>query len=210
MTAREATLAGCDLINFCLDLEETECKRFLDELIGDIAEQVVAISTAKSAHDCLFSPKHVSTLCCQKYFLFVGQLSHSPRGACLLQGFKMLEKFQELVLNTKHDCYVKLIVSCLDYSKDGPNRKVLTHILENSTLEITRLYTVQFLRILLRTKINDVHQWVVGLLLEKLNDDARSVALAALEALHEACEDPQYLEIILQKTEVSLSFIHYY
>lgn len=187
-----------------MDLEETECKRFLDELLSDIAEQIVSIRTAKSAHDCLFSPKHVTSTCCQKYFLFVGQLSHSPRGACLLKGFQMLEKLQDLVVNTKHDCYVKLIVSCLDYSKEGDNRKVLKNILQDSALEMTRLYTTQFLRILLRTKLHDTHHWVVGLLLDKLNDNARSVALAALEALHEACEDPKYLEIVLEITDVSI------
>ncbi|XP_003700779.2 rapamycin-insensitive companion of Tor isoform X1 [Megachile rotundata] len=197
--AREATLAGCDLLNCLLELHEPEGTKLLNELIGDVAEQISSIRTAQSAHECLFSPRHMSTTCCQKYFLFLGQLSHSAKGTVILKGFNLLEKLQDLALATNHDCYVKLIVSSLDYTRDGPNRKVLTKIITEATLDSTRLYATQFLRLILRARMIDAYRWAIALLLNRLSDSNKTVALTALEALHEACEEPEYLEAMLQQ-----------
>ncbi|XP_018050285.1 PREDICTED: rapamycin-insensitive companion of mTOR isoform X3 [Atta colombica] len=197
--AREATLAGCDLLNCLLELHEPEGARLLNELIGDIAEQIGNIRTAESAHDCLFSPRHMSTTCCQKYFLFLGQLSHSAKGTVVLKSFNLLEKLQDLALATNHDCYVKLIVSSLDYSRDGPNRKVLSKIISEATLWSTRLYATQFLRLILRARMTDAVRWAMTLLADRLSDSYTAVALAALEALHEACDEIEYLEALLQQ-----------
>nr|XP_033338467.1 rapamycin-insensitive companion of mTOR isoform X1 [Megalopta genalis]XP_033338468.1 rapamycin-insensitive companion of mTOR isoform X1 [Megalopta genalis] len=197
--AREATLAGCDLLNCLLELHEPEGSKLLSELIGDIAEQIACLRTAQSAHECLFSPRHMSTTCCQKYFLFLGQLSQSAKGTVILNGFNLLEKLQDLALATNHDCYVKLIVSSLDYSRDGPNRKVMTKIITGATSEGTRLYATQFLRLILRARMSDAYKWAITLLTTRLSDSSKTVALTALEALHEACEEPEYLEALLQQ-----------
>ncbi|KAJ8687622.1 hypothetical protein QAD02_023416 [Eretmocerus hayati] len=199
--ARDATLAGCDLINLLLELQEPDGTRFLNELLSDLTEEIISIRMAQSAHDCLFSPRHVTTTCCQKYFLFIGQLSHSTRGSAILRGFNMLEKLQDLAMTTKHDCYVKLIVSSLDYARENPNRRVMIKVAQESALESTRLYATQFLRIVVRAKLGDASHWAIGLLLHRLNDKSRVVALAALEALHEICEESEYLEIVFQKSQ---------
>ncbi|XP_076687227.1 rapamycin-insensitive companion of Tor [Andrena cerasifolii] len=197
--AREATLAGCDLLNCLLELHEPEGTKLLNELIGDIAEQIASIRTAQSAHECLFSPRQMSTTCCQKYFLFLGQLSHSAKGTVILKGFNLLEKLQDLALATNHDCYVKLIVSSLDYFRDGPNRKVMTKIITEAALDSTRLYATQFLRLILRARMADAYRWAITLLTDRLSDSNKTIALTALEALHEACEEPEYLEALLQQ-----------
>ncbi|XP_034935765.1 rapamycin-insensitive companion of mTOR [Chelonus insularis] len=198
--ARDATLAGCDLVNCLLEMHEPEGTRLLNELISDIADQINAIKTLPSAHECLFSPRHMTTTCCQKYFLFLGQLSHSAKGTVILKSFNLLEKLEDLAIATNHDCYVKLIISTLDYSRDGPNRKVLRKIISSASVEQTRLYATQFLRLILRAKITDACQWALSLIVDRLADDSKSVALAALEALHEMCEEPGYLESFFQQT----------
>ncbi|KAG7212743.1 hypothetical protein KM043_013008 [Ampulex compressa] len=197
--AREATLAGCDLLNCLLELHEPEGTKLLNELIADIAEQISSIRTAQSAHECLFSPRHMSTTCCQKYFLFLGQLSHSAKGTVILKGFNLLEKLQDLALATNHDCYVKLIVSSLDYSREGPNRKVMSKIITEAALESTRLYATQFLRLILRARMADAFRWAMILLSDRLSDTSKTVALTALEVLHEACEEPEYVEALWQQ-----------
>lgn len=197
--AREATLAGCDLLNCLLEIPEPESTKLLFELIADVDEQISSIRTAQSAHECLFSPRHMSTTCCQKYFLFLGQLSHSAKGTRILKEFQLLGKLQDLALATNHDCYVKLIISSLDYSRDGPNRKVLTKIITEATLDSTRLYATQFLRLILRARMADAYRWAITLLSERLSDINKTIALTALEALHEACEEPEYLEALLQQ-----------
>ncbi|XP_043271902.1 rapamycin-insensitive companion of mTOR isoform X2 [Venturia canescens] len=194
--AREATLAGCDLVNCLLEMNEPEGTRLLNELIGDIAEQIAAITSSPSAHDCLFSPRHMTTTCCQKYFLFLGQLSHSAKGTVILKGFNLLDKLQDLALATNHDCYVKLIVSSLDYSRDGPNRKVMSTIISEAAIENTRLYATLFLRLILSAKMIDAHQWAIALLCSRIIDNSKLVASAALDILHDACNEPEYLEVL--------------
>ncbi|KAH0550515.1 rapamycin-insensitive companion of mTOR [Cotesia glomerata] len=198
--SRNATLAGCDLVNCLLEMQELEGTRLLNELIDDISKQISAISTAPSAHDCLFSPRHMTTTCCQKYFLFLGQLSHSAKGTVILKSFNLLEKLETLAITTNHDCYVKLIISTLDYSREGLNRKVLSKIISTASLEQTRLYATQFLRLILRAKMTDACQWALALLVDRLVDESKLIALAALEAMHEICEDPEYLEAFFQLT----------
>ena len=197
--AREATLAGCDLINCLLELQEPESTKLLNELIGDITEQIATIRIASSAHDCLFSPRHMSSTCCQKYFLFLGQLSHSAKGTVILKGFNLLDKLQDLAIATNHDCYVKLITSSLDYSREGLNRKVMNKIISEAPLESTRLYATQFLRLILRARMTDAYQWAIILLSERLTDSSKIVAFAALDALHEACEESEYLETLYEQ-----------
>lgn len=51
-----------------------------------------------------------------------------------------------------------------------------------------RLYSTKMLRVLLRAKINDFHQWGIELLVGQLYDQNRSVAMTALAILDEACE----------------------
>lgn len=199
--ARESTLAGGHLIIFLLEIPEPDSTRFLNELVGDIADEITAIRTAQSAHDCLFSPRHMSTTCCQKYFLFLGQLSHSAKGTVILKGFNLLQKLQDLAITTNHDCYVKLITSSLDYTGDGMNRKVMNKIISESSLESTRLYATQFLRCILRAKMKDASQWAITNLSGRLSDNSKTVASAALDVLHEVCEEPQYLEIFSQQNQ---------
>lgn len=50
------------------------------ELLTDIWQHIDAITTSKSAHDCLFSPQNVLNTLCQYYFLFIGRFSHSSKG----------------------------------------------------------------------------------------------------------------------------------
>ena len=202
--AREATLAGCDIINFLLELQEPDGSRYLNELLYDIAEQLMAIRMAQSAHDCLFSPRAVTRTCCQKYFLFLGQLSYSPRGLMALRAFNLVDKMLDLALTTKHDCYVKLIISSLDYTREGPNRRAFSKIVQDAGVEGTRTYATQFLRILIRMTSIDLRQWAFGLLLRQLSDKSRAVALIALDALHEACEEPEFVELMFKKSKVCM------
>lgn len=207
--AREATLAGCDLINCLLELHEPEGNQLLAELVGNITEQITAIRTMESAHDCLFSPKHMSTTCCQKYFLFIGQLSHSAKGTVVLNRFNLLEKLQDLALATNHDCYVKLITSSMDYSREGLPRKVFAKIIVDAQLESTRHYATQFLRVILRARMSSAHHWAIGLLWGRLKDTSRTVALAALETLHEACDELENLEILFQQRGDNNDWTHW-
>ena len=57
----------------------------------------------------------MATSGCQYYFLFIGRLSKSVRGREALDQRSILGHFTEL-LSMRSDLYLKLVISCLDYS----------------------------------------------------------------------------------------------
>lgn len=76
--------AGMELIDWLAQSDSLECIRLLTDLFTDINTQLIAISTSRSAHDCLFSPQHMSSTMCQQYFLFIGRMCRTSRGIVIL------------------------------------------------------------------------------------------------------------------------------
>lgn len=77
-------IAGLDLLDWLLKSTELECIRLLTDLFTDIKSHLLAISTSRSAHDCLFSPQHMASTMCQQYFLFIGRLCKNDQGLNVL------------------------------------------------------------------------------------------------------------------------------
>ncbi|KAJ3642860.1 hypothetical protein Zmor_025609 [Zophobas morio] len=191
------TLTGIDLINCLLDLDHEESSRMLRDLFADISGNISAITSGRSVHDCLFSPQHMNSTQCQSYFLFVGRLTSTDLGTQLLSSLDVFRKLEHLATTTNNDCYVKLIVSSLDYGNVGPCRELLGAVLR-CPVESSRLYATQFLLVLLRAGIGGFCDWGVKFLVNQLRDKARSVYLTALNILHEACELQSCLETLVK------------
>lgn len=93
----------------------------------------------------------------------------------------------QIVTTTIHVCYIKLVVSGLDYSCDDTPRQVLEKALTTSERSAGRLYATQFMLVLLRAKIPNFEVWGLPLLIRQTKDKDRTVALSAMEILDEAC-----------------------
>ncbi|XP_026729335.1 rapamycin-insensitive companion of mTOR [Trichoplusia ni] len=144
-----ATRAGCQLIRHLLRHNDLDCQRLLEDLFSDVSRQIEAIETGLKAHECLFSPQHMCNTMCQMYFLFIGQLCHSHSGLRLFKQTGLYENLLELSTKTHHSCYVKLVISSLDYTLDSYPRDILAKTL-TCNIQASRLYTTQFLNVLLR------------------------------------------------------------
>lgn len=190
------TLAGCELIDCLLEAEEPEGGKLLPELLADIWQHIDGITSSKTAHDCLFSPQNMQNSLCQYYFLFIGRMCRTNRGQQTLEKAGILQQLLNLVGNTNHECYIKLVVSGLDYSLDGIPRVILRRVL-TSTSESLRLYATQMMTVLLRAKVTDFHKWGIEMLVTQLQDTSKSVCLAAVSVLMEAAEEEVYLEALI-------------
>ena len=62
--------------------------------------------------------------------------------------------------------------------------ETVTYILQNA-----RLYTVNFMRVLLRAKVPYISNWGLEMLVMQLYDQSKSVAMEALSVISEACEN---------------------
>lgn len=102
-----------------------------------------------------------------------------------------------LVRHTDHVCYVKLIVSGLNYSYEKLPRQVLEKALTLAKTRSGRLYATQFLAVLLRARLPNFEVWGLPLIIQQTKDADRSVVLAAMDVLEEACHDKYYLEEIV-------------
>lgn len=109
----------------------------------------------------------------------------------------MLNRLKHLATTTNHDCYVKLIVSSLDYREPGPARDIISAVL-TCPVESSRLYATQFLLVLLRAGLPYFAAWGVKLLANQLADRSRAIRLSAIATLQEACEVPSCLEQIVK------------
>lgn len=94
-------------------------------------------------------------------------------------------------------CYVKLIVSGLNYSYEKLPRQVLEKALTLAKTRSGRLYATQFLTVLLRARLPNFEVWGLPLIIQQTKDTDRSVVLAAMDVLEEACHDKYYLEEIV-------------
>ncbi|KAM7347580.1 rapamycin-insensitive companion of Tor isoform 2-T10 [Cochliomyia hominivorax] len=189
---------GLDFIDWLLSINSLESLRLLTDFFTDIATQLLAVTTSNRAHDCLFSPQHMNNTMCQQYFLFIGRMCRSQRGIDILTNTAVFEHLINLVRNTVHVCYVKLIVSGLNYTLDFVTRKVLENALTSAKTRNGRLYATQFLVVLLRSRIPNFEEWGIPLIIQQTKDPDRSVVLAAMDILEEACHEKYYLEEIVR------------
>ena len=100
--------------------------------------------------------------------------------------------------HTDHLCYVKLIVSGLNYSYEMLPRQVLGKALTLAKTRSGRLYATQFLTVLLRARLPNFEVWGRPLIIQKTIDVDRSVVLATMDVLEEASHDKYYLEEIVR------------
>lgn len=133
---------------------------------------------------------------CQQYFLFIGRVCRSLQGVTILKNTDILKHLMYLVANTNHAIYVKLIVSGLDYTLTSSvhyPRLILEKALTASPSQASRLYATQFILVLLRARQSNVEEWGIPLLLKQLHDKDRSIVIATLDILDEACHENVYL-----------------
>ncbi|XP_073992132.1 rapamycin-insensitive companion of Tor isoform X2 [Rhodnius prolixus] len=196
------TLAGLDLLSTLLAApEDSDSEKLVMELLAGIRTQLVDLTTAKSAHDCHLSPTNISNSLCQDYFLFIGHLTASPQGRRVLEKANIYKHLMELASTTNQDCYIKLIVSSMDYSNDEMARKILKKIFESKSVAC-RLYATKMIHAILRIGVGENKQltsFLIGLIVEQLSDEDRNVAAVALNALQEASHSKEYVEAIVEQ-----------
>ncbi|XP_065198170.1 rapamycin-insensitive companion of mTOR-like [Sycon ciliatum] len=146
----------------------------------------------------VFSASSVTTTLTRDYFLFLGKLSTTSYGFQMLERFNIFRAFLEICetdLSDREELQ-RLLISSLDFSRDGHNRIVLTKLLTN-TSEAMRLYATGHLRVLLRAKVPFFHTWCLEMLVAQLCDPSHDVSNEALDVLDEACEDEACLHTLV-------------
>ncbi|XP_022101706.1 rapamycin-insensitive companion of mTOR-like [Acanthaster planci] len=194
------TLVGCQLIEFLFDGDENEAQSLLRDLAQDIADCFLEISLVPNNNippEAVFSPISVQTTLSQDYFLFIGKISHSSKGEKLMEKTGMFQYILDLCSSKSPEMLQKLITTCLNCSREGLGRTILSKLL-TSTSESMRLYATGHLRVQLRAQIPFFQNWGMELLVTQLYDKSATVASEAIEIIEEACEDDTNLHSLVQ------------
>lgn len=147
----------------------------------------------------LSSSKLITTMS-STYLLFIGRLSSSLKGYQLLEKSSIMKLINNLtqtsmLTTSPAEVYVRLIISCFDYTKEfNGSRKLLEKFLFHHPEESVRLYATNFLRVLLRANVSDFSSWAMELLVRQLDSPLRVVHFAAADILDEACDCDENLE----------------
>ncbi|XP_030844625.1 rapamycin-insensitive companion of mTOR-like isoform X2 [Strongylocentrotus purpuratus] len=193
------TIIGCQLLNFLLNCDETDAEKLLMELTVDIGDCLLEISMAPRNElppQAVFSPSSIQNTLSQDYFLLVGKLSKTHEGEKILEKAGVFQYLLDVCSMPHHETLQKLVVTCLDYKRDGLARTVLGKMLAGSS-ESMRIYATNHLRVLLRAQTPFFHTWGVELLITQLHDKARTISGLALDILDEACEDDANLHSLV-------------
>lgn len=101
------------------------------------------------------------------------------------------------------EVYVRLIISCFDYTKEfNDSRRLLEKFLFHHPEESVRIYTTNFLRVLLRANVPDFSLWAMEALVRQLDSQFRVVHYAAADILDEACDLDDNLEGLIKLKQV--------
>lgn len=100
-----------------------------------------------------------------------------------------MNRLTEIVINTYHVCYIKLIITGLDYTLPSFARKILEQALTQSSIVSGRLYATQFMLVLLRARLPDFEVWGIPLLIKQTMAKKKSIIIASMEILDEACNE---------------------
>ncbi|XP_028829344.1 rapamycin-insensitive companion of mTOR-like isoform X2 [Denticeps clupeoides] len=192
--AKQLTVVGCQFIEFLLESDE-DGQAYLVDLVKDIVQWLTTSSGLKTDRS-LQSNGLLNTLS-QHYFLFLGTLSAHQLGVKMLEKCGVFQCLLNLCSLKNQDHMRKLIVSTLDYSRDGLARVILSKILTAAT-DNCRLYATKHLRVLLRANVEFFSNWGIELLVTQLHDRSKSVSMEALDILDEACEDKANLHALIQ------------
>ncbi|TRY97901.1 hypothetical protein DNTS_034131, partial [Danionella cerebrum] len=185
--ARQLTMVGCQFIEFLLESDE--------ELVKDIVLWLSSSSGLKP--DRSLQSNGLLTTLSQHYFLFLGTLSAHPQGVKMLEKCNVFQCLLNLCSMKNQDHLLKLIISTLDYSRDGLARVILSKILTAAT-DSCRLYATKHLRVLLRANVEFFSNWGIELLVTQLHDRSKVVSMEALDILDEACEEKANLHALVQ------------
>ncbi|XP_052097251.1 rapamycin-insensitive companion of mTOR-like [Mytilus californianus] len=188
---------GCLLIDFLISCDQDEAQKQVIDFLNDIGQCLSEISSHYLAPESVLSPSNIQKTCSQYYFLMVGRFSCSVKGDRLLEKTCIYQYLMDIVSSVNQDSYVKLTVSSLNYSRDNNTRHVLAKAL-SSSIETSRLYTTNFLRVLLRSRVPGFSTWGMELIVTQLYDKSTSTAMAAIALLEEACEVDTCLNSLLK------------
>lgn len=197
----EISSVGTNLIDFLLDCDESRAAEFINELLLDISESISQVTKEmNTTPDTVLNCTNILRTWSHAYFFFIGRFTVTAKGSKILDKLGIYSQLNDLITCSNNDCYMKLIVSSLNYchsSVDNNSTRSLFIKILTCKMESARLYATNFMRVLLRAGFIDFRKWALELLTQQLSDESQAVVLAAIDILDECCDSTDNLEALI-------------
>lgn len=190
------TTTSFTLMDFLLQTDEGEPHKLLNDFLMDLSAELNEIVSNKNMHEILLSPHHVISTMSKHYFLIIGHLSGTHKGIRALDKCSIFQSLTDIVGSCKHEHYIKLIISSLNYNNSNVTRIILSKAM-SSPVENVRMYATEFLLVLARCDVPNFCKWGLDLLVAQMYDENKIIAMTSINILHELCYDPVYLESLV-------------
>lgn len=154
------------------------------ELVEGFIAECADCLTPDKLNTGVFAPKNLLNTAAMYYFAFIGAISSQKFGRELLEKTRLLQTFVDIVATTTSVEYVKLIVSCLDYSADDSLSRVALQTAVTSSIESGRKWATRFLGVLAARDVRGFSDWGMKLLLGQLADPSAKVIRHTVRLLH--------------------------
>lgn len=199
---------GCALIKTLLQnpegivyLTESKLIRQLAQCLAHFDKMSGVTSTTP-----LFSPYKVSETLTGSYFALLGALSSDRRGLVIIEHWRMINMFYQIMDLKDRDDLVQMLLGNMDFSLDSHLRVMLSKGLTACPKNI-RIYATKLLRPYATTPLQSIHrqknepgrcEWAIRLLVTQLYDPEVEVCEVAVQILEEACNQRTHLEYVVR------------
>uniref|UniRef100_A0A915ATS6 Condensin complex subunit 1 C-terminal domain-containing protein n=2 Tax=Parascaris TaxID=6254 RepID=A0A915ATS6_PARUN len=179
---RFSVACGCRVFRVVMPLCAIESR--YEQLVQDFLCDCVNNLEPSKLSSGVFSPKNILNSGAMYYFALVGAISSQDFGREMMERTRLLQTFVDLLTSTTSVEYVKLIVSCLDYSADDGLTRVVLQTALTSTNEAGRKWSTRFLGVIAGHELQGFAEWGMSLLLAQLSDHSAKVVRHAIRLLH--------------------------
>ncbi|KAJ6245061.1 cytosolic regulator pianissimo [Anaeramoeba flamelloides] len=182
---------GVKLIELLLNInndgfEILKTSNFLISLNEALRIENEGTSSAKSGMKRLFTPTRMSKTLTKEYFTLIGTLSTNKFGLDLLISTNIFKFLQQIVETKGRGDLALPIILSLDYNNSDITRMLLGKVLHSGS-KLSKLQTIEHLKLLWRAGVNDFSEWAVTMLVYQLNDKDQDIVSAALDLIDECC-----------------------
>ncbi|KAL4807139.1 Rapamycin-insensitive companion of mTOR, N-term-domain-containing protein [Aspergillus unguis] len=197
---------GCALMRSLV--QTTEGTKYLAEnkFLRQVAECLAQVDhmSGLTSSTPLFSRDQMANTLSGGYFAMLGTLSGDANGLAMMERWHMLNMFYHIIELRDRDDLIQTLLGNMDYTQGSHLRVMLSKALTTGSKEI-RIFTTRLLR---KYTVGNVSlpsligignaDWVIKFLVTQLYDPDVAVCQVAVKILKEACNQRDYLEIVVK------------
>lgn len=199
---------GCALIKALLQTPEGIAYLTESKLLRQLAECLAQLDrmSGLTSMSPLFSIYRVSETLTGGYFALLGALSSDSRGLQMIERWRMVNMFYNIMDLDEREDLIRVLLSNMDFSLDSHLRVMLSKALTACPKSI-RIYSTKLLRKYAtavpperngQTSSSQGCEWVIRLLVTQLYDPEVQVCEIAVQILEEVCNRKAQLEYVVR------------